>query len=347
MTAKFICNANKKYEIYVFQSNGILKDRKAIKKLFNERYRVFTGGGKKKPRPIVCTAVNVNDQSNEEKSVYDELDNTYHFVLIDKKNDEILYAVSCKLDDEFGFPLENRYNPGNYPLGPSCDLFRKNLDLRFGQSVEFYRHIRTINLSANNKKNLTLRALLYAGVNHFFRNLPKKYGKKPISIWIFDAKEDYARLYGYAGAWFRELYTKYTVFIPINRSLYQKKLIHSNGFARNAIELKKVLFPKLKNDLIVSRPLTVLHPGKNGAPPHYKKNIDVIDGFVDVEKIANAIIKYPYFLHQQKTRFNILMRATLGVSLYDIYQKLDSKHQNENINLLKKMDVYPINMCNK
>jgi len=137
--------------------------------MVKKRYEILNSS-----RAIYCTAVRPDEKNKVEINPHDKRPGTVHIVSIDDK-DNIICGLSAALDtgetdrgELIGLPLENRWKPGDYPLGANLDEFRekfirvnygKNRELKPGEMVELYRHFKV----NEGKENLPFRIVVYTG----------------------------------------------------------------------------------------------------------------------------------------------------------------------------------------
>ena len=116
---------NRKYEVHAF-TNGLpfrefaaseVGDRELFSKMLHERYNVLKSG-----RPIYCTAVRPDSNTETEMNPHDDRNGTIHFVSLNSDGD-IVCGLSMAIDvgesdsgDRIGVPLENRWRAGDYPV---------------------------------------------------------------------------------------------------------------------------------------------------------------------------------------------------------------------------------------
>lgn len=330
------------YEIHAFTKDlpfrEFDKDEIADEGLFNQlleaRYNVLDGG-----RAIFCTAVNPDNETKKESNPHDYREGTVHITAVDNDG-RIVCALSTAVDtgykergDPIGVPLENRWKPNGYPAGASLDRFREvyakrilsqNREVEPWELAEIYRHF----IDRSNRSSLAPRLGVYTGAYHLLVREAKKKGKRPTSIWVFDAIPAYFKLYKLVGA---SVLRDPSIEEPPRLISPDKRELENR-----VIGGEKTLFYKGE---AVSRIVPVPIPSKeNGELEFHVKGIPFLDGVVNTEGLEESIRKRPLlFFPVDGDGFSLKDRMQIRATLSTVGKR--ALDHNDRYNKIRKRTV--------
>jgi hypothetical protein len=295
-----IGDGKQNFEIHAFTSGlpfreypvSAVSDEGLFNKMHRSRYRLLEEG-----RSIFCTGINPNAEEKTESNPHDSRAGCIHIASLDE-NGEIACGVSIAVDTGekdggtyIGLPLENRWKPGNYPLGKNLDPFRQRYPrLQWGtdralkpwEMAEFYRHFKSSHVS----DDLNCRLGLYAAGYHLLVRNARTKNKPATPVWVFDAIPKYFTLYKWAGcAALRE------------QTIADEPEWISPSFDKvksRKIGSEKMLFYK---DRPISRTVTVpIARIASGKLSFSREEVPFLDGVIDLHKLENLSNRFPYLL---------------------------------------------------